>query len=347
MKKRVTFLLCISVLLSVAVLPVFAQEKGLVPCGLIGQAFCDTCDIFVLVKTVLDKLWNPFAIVIAAAMILYGGFLMLLPSLGGGSAAMHTRGVKVLTNALIGLTIVFFAWIAVDTILKVVAGGVNNLADTSPAVIFSSEFGPWNEIQCKAAPARLPIALLQIPEELRCPADTKSKIVGVFDVCDSVVVEAFVNDKSIKGAARGQCSASNIATLNNNHGSMIDSIAGSDAKLMRAIILIESGGSPGAVSPKGACGIAQVLPSTARKTCNELKDARTGITEGLRVVRELKATTGGDIRRILIGYNGGNRALETSRDCPGKVKGECEINPGGYVETINYFKKVEQCFTSL
>jgi len=161
MTRRIILLCCISILLSVVVLPVFAEEeKGLVPCGLIGQAFCDTCDIFVLVQTVLKKLWNPFAIVIAAAMILYGGFLMLIPSLGGGSAAMHTRGVKVLTNALIGLTIVFFAFIAVDTILKVVAGG--NLASATPGKIFPAitDLGPWNKIQCKRGPVYAPIALL-------------------------------------------------------------------------------------------------------------------------------------------------------------------------------------------
>ena len=198
-KKRITFLLCVAVLLSVVIFPAFAQEKGLVQCGMLGQAFCDTCDIFVLAQTVLKKLWNPFAIVIAAAMMLYGGFLMLLPSLGGGSAAMHTRGVKVLTNALIGLTIVFFAWIAVDTILKVVAGGMNNLADPTPAVIFSSEMGPWNEIECKRGPKREPIALLQIPEEFRCKADGAPAI-GGFDPCEASVSSSlqsyWINDQA-------------------------------------------------------------------------------------------------------------------------------------------------------
>lgn len=269
MTKRITILLCVLILLSVVIFPVFAEEKGLVQCGLIGQAFCDTCDIFVLVKTVLDKLWNPFAIVIAAVMILYGGFLMLLPSLGGGSAAMHTKGMKVLTNALVGLTIVFFAWIAVDTILKVVAGGVNNLADTSPAVIFSSEFGPWNEIHCKSAPARLPIALLQIPEEFRCKADKTSTIEG-YDSCDDSVIKNlqsyWVNDQatSFNGTSvAGQCRTGALGAYRDQ----ITSAAGRHGvplNCAQALFLTESGGNKSATSRVGAAGLGQIMPATAR-----------------------------------------------------------------------------------
>ena len=290
MKKRILFLFCIAILLSVAVFPAFAQEKGLVSCGLLGQAFCDTCDIFVLAQTVLKKLWNPFAIVIAAAMMLYGGFLMLLPSLGGGSAAMHTRGVKVITNALIGLTIVFFAWIAVDTILKVVAGGMNNLADPTPAVIFSSEMGPWNEIECKRGPKREPIALLQIPEEFRCKADGAPAI-GGFDPCEASVSSSlqsyWINDQatSFTGApVAGKCKsgilapyASQISTAAATHGVPLN--------CAQALFIVESGGNTNAVSNVGAAGLGQIMPGTART----LDKARFGSMTDSQIQAALKS----------------------------------------------------------
>ena len=337
--------------------PPTAPDSGLVQCGRlgVGQPFCDMCDLIVLVQNFLNFIWKA-AWVLAAAMMVYGGFYMILPSFGAGGSGMFEKGKKILTNVAWGLVIVFFAWIMIDTIIKVVAGGV--VGSTAPAGLFtgSQSFGPWNKISCTRAPDRAPLALLEIPEALRCPPGVTSKMVGTVDVCAPLVVQAFQTDSSLKGAARGQCSPSSIAGLDKPNscgtqscGSLIDSIAGSDAKLMRAIVLVESSGSPGAISPKGACGIAQVLPTTAKKSCTELLDARTGISEGLKVIQELRrdSRVGGNVRRVLIGYNGGPRALEQSDCAAGVVKGECTTKPGGYAETINYFQKVESCLGSL
>lgn len=354
---------------SIMGLPVLAQE-GLVPCGNAGGSFCDVCDVFVLLQTVLNKLWNPFAIVIAAAMLIYGGFLMLLPSFGSGSSAMHTRGVKVLTNTLIGLAIVFFAWVATDTVIKVVAGGMNNIFGKEPGRLFPSSqvqasFGPWNVIQCKRAPERAAVTLLGVPPELQCPTGATSKTVGAWDVCDPGIAAAYAADESIKGAPSGQCSQATINNLNKANGacgsqsctSLINSIAaevGVDPKTLRAIILIESSGNPNAQGPTtkygSSCGIAQVLPSTAKLTCQQLKDAATGIRAGaeyLKKIQGMKETQGKPAYYAYIGYNGGERALEPSKDCLGQVKGECKINPGGYAQTIDYTAKVQGCLNML
>lgn len=288
-KTRIAFLLCLSVLLSIAIFPMFAQGQGLVTCGLLGQSFCDTCDIFVLAQTVLTKLWNPFAIVIAAAMMLYGGFLMLLPSLGGGSAAMHTKGVKVLTNALVGLTIVFFAWIAVDTILKVVAGGINNLADPTPAVIFASEFGPWNKIECKRAPKRDPIALLQIPEEFRCKKDGASAVAG-FDPCDASVSASlqgyWVNDQATSYNGTSVAGKCKTGVLKAHAGDI--TVAADTHKVplncAQALFITESGGDRNAMSRVGAAGLGQIMPDTARG----LDRARFGSMSPAQIQAELR-----------------------------------------------------------
>ncbi|MFY9463119.1 MAG: hypothetical protein WAP52_02955, partial [Candidatus Sungiibacteriota bacterium] len=184
MKKSVFFSLVFSCLLIVGAL-LFApthhvlaeSDPRLVTCGLVGSGnFCDMCDLIVLVKSFLDFIWKS-AWVIAAAMMVYGGFYMILPSFGAGGAGMFEKGKKILTNVAWGLVIVFFAWIAIDTIIKIVAGGV--VGSTTPAGLFSGSqsFGPWNKISCTRAPERAPLALLEIPEALRCPPGVTSKIV--------------------------------------------------------------------------------------------------------------------------------------------------------------------------
>ncbi len=360
-------------------------SPGLVSCGLVGSdQFCDMCDLIVLVKGALDFIWKG-AWVIAAGMMVYGGFYMILPSFGAGGSGMYEKGKKILYNVGWGLLIVFFAWVIIDTIIKVVAG--QSLTSGAPATLpqstntttfnsqatpdfgdvpgpvtvprFSISFGPWNKISCTRAPERAPLALLEIPEALRCdPKGPPQQIVGGFDRCAPLVAQAFRNDESVKGFASGQCSTSNITRLNapnslcgtESCASIIDRVAGAgsaDAKLMRAIVLIESSGIPDRESPKGACGLAQVLPSSAPgKTCYDLFNPETSVREGLRIFQAFRSQTGGNLRRALIGYNGGNRALEPSNDCSNQVKGECITRPGGYAATINYFQKVESCLNS-
>lgn len=64
---------------------------------------------------------------------------------------------------------------------------------------------------------------------------------------------------------------------------------GIDPLLVKAIIKIESGGRPNARSHKGAVGLMQVMPATARQYGNyNLKDPKQNITVGVRHFAELK-----------------------------------------------------------
>lgn len=81
-----------------------------------------------------------------------------------------------------------------------------------------------------------------------------------------------------------------------------------DAALIRAIILAESGYNPQAVSKRGAQGLMQLMPSTARWLGVENSfDPEHNIDAGVRYFRQLLDRFKGDVRLALAAYNAGSR----------------------------------------
>lgn len=74
--------------------------------------------------------------------------------------------------------------------------------------------------------------------------------------------------------------------------------------LALAIILSESGGNAGAVSHSGAIGLMQVLPSTAGKTADELKNVQVNLRAGVQYLQSLEGP-GNDVPAIASMYNAG------------------------------------------
>lgn len=102
-----------------------------------------------------------------------------------------------------------------------------------------------------------------------------------------------------------------------------------DSALLMAVIDVESGGDPQAVSPKGATGLMQVTPDTgARHGATDLFDPRQNLAAGARYLRQLMRQFG-DLPLALAAYNAGEGAVQ-------KYGGQ--IPP--YAETIRYVPKV-------
>lgn len=129
-----------------------------------------------------------------------------------------------------------------------------------------------------------------------------------------------------------------------------------DARLVKAIMLAESSGRPDVVSPAGACGLMQLLPSTAGISCDALKDPKTNIEAGARYLRDLTGDTcptptkkdpcplgpvckEGDMSFVIAAYNGGQGANKCSSLCPGQTWWQCVQN-SGYAETRTYVPRV-------
>jgi soluble lytic murein transglycosylase-like protein len=106
------------------------------------------------------------------------------------------------------------------------------------------------------------------------------------------------------------------------------------APLVRAIMQAESNFDPNAVSPKGACGLMQLMPKTAAEMyVKDIFDEKENIEGGVRYLRVLANTFDGDMVKMIAAYNAGPDAVR-------KYKG----NVPPYEETQGYVRKVLQLY---
>jgi len=80
--------------------------------------------------------------------------------------------------------------------------------------------------------------------------------------------------------------------------------------LIRAVIKVESDFDPGAVSPKDARGLMQMVPATAeRMMVTDVFDPRQNIFGGTRYLRVLANLFNGDLELTVAAYNAGEAAV--------------------------------------
>jgi soluble lytic murein transglycosylase-like protein len=99
--------------------------------------------------------------------------------------------------------------------------------------------------------------------------------------------------------------------------------------LVRALVKVESNFNPSAVSRKGAMGLMQLMPATARMyDLHNPFDAKQNVDAGVRHLKGLLESFGGDVSLSLAAYNAGQGAVERNRGIP------------PYAETRNYVKRI-------
>ncbi len=111
---------------------------------------------------------------------------------------------------------------------------------------------------------------------------------------------------------------------------------GVDPLLVRAVIEVESGFDPRAVSHKGAKGLMQINPITAKHLgVRDVFDVSQNVEAGVRYLRYLLESYGWNLHRALAAYNAG----------PATVRQYNGIPP--FRETRRYVKRVVKAYERL
>jgi soluble lytic murein transglycosylase-like protein len=83
-----------------------------------------------------------------------------------------------------------------------------------------------------------------------------------------------------------------------------------DRALIHAVIATESAYNPKAISPRGARGLMQLMPATARRYgVSDVLDPNQNIQGGSRYLKDLLALFGNDLKLSLAAYNAGENAV--------------------------------------
>jgi len=163
--------------------------------------------------------------------------------------------------------------------------------------------------------------------------------VGVADVYvykDKQGVLTFTNVPSHQGFRRvireGNATLSGSGLAASSYEGLIRSVSNRhnvDVALIRAIIKVESDFDSSARSHKGATGLMQLMPETARlHNVVDLYDPSDNIEGGVRHLKLLLGKYQGDLELSLAAYNAGIKAVEKHGGIP------------PFAETRDYVKRV-------
>jgi soluble lytic murein transglycosylase len=125
---------------------------------------------------------------------------------------------------------------------------------------------------------------------------------------------------------------------------------GLDPHLLRALVAVESGGDPAAVSRAGAVGLAQLMPATAKEQAQRLRipdyaearlvepvlNLRLGASYLARLLRRFE----GEEAFALAAYNAGPTRVLRWREKAPDVSARTVIEREGFEETRTHLRRV-------
>jgi soluble lytic murein transglycosylase-like protein len=162
---------------------------------------------------------------------------------------------------------------------------------------------------------------------------------GVRSVVISVAFEVVVCGTAAVQAAAPAAAAAAPATSQRDLRELVERLStehGLDFKLVDALVTVESGYNPGAVSDKGALGLMQLMPDTARRLdVEDPFDPEQNVRGGVRELDRLIDRYSGNLQLALAAYNAGEGAVERHRGIP------------PFRETRDYVARVMSLYTGI
>jgi hypothetical protein len=267
------------------------------------------------------QLWYSFAIgavgVLATVMLMWGGFKWLTSR---GNSGVISESKQIIWSALIGVVLAFLSY----TILYLVNP---RLTTIGLPTLNTTNINVQN----------IPGSRGVIYGDSTTPGERSR---GTFCANGDVVDYNNVQYLEVPAAVRDY----------DQYFEQYGTTYGVDPDILRAIAAQESQGNPQALGPNteygNACGLMQLLPSTAGRSCEEL---RNNPELSIQLAAQHIATYDDSLRsvnEVFAGYNGGYGtqrnpngtlpALAESQNCAGRRAYECCINPGGLIQTQEY-----------
>ena len=162
---------------------------------------------------------------------------------------------------------------------------------------------------------------------------------GGLHLADRPLGPGYVLTLRSPGSRARQAASASLARNRSRYGPIVDRVAQHhrlDSALVHAVVQVESAYNPAAVSRKGAVGLMQLMPDTARRYgVRDRRDPERNLHGGVRYLRDLILRFN-DVVLALAAYNAGEGAV---------IRHGKRIPP--FPETQQYVRKVMVAWRAL
>jgi soluble lytic murein transglycosylase-like protein len=135
-------------------------------------------------------------------------------------------------------------------------------------------------------------------------------------LADPIASPEMIGDIEVSPAALTEVTGSAAPQAYTAAVDYLADLNGISPALLEALVWQESRWRPGARSPVGAIGLAQLMPGTARDLQVNPHDPHANLAGGARYLRQQLDRFGGDVELALAAYNAGPGRVQRARGVP-------------------------------